>query len=190
MSSNSDVSILRSLRSSRGYLLPLTPPIFIIFMRRWVGDVNGVDIKLPVARALVFGSFNPLKLYGELSYLILKINNGSIHPHFMGLLKWQASWLRQFSFIGHWWKWSWIEGRLRVQEKVSPSILEGTRAEKGWGMVVLEGARCFGCGLCLGYFGVLLWTKRRILLRNQMLIFESFGLEKKIGRVMGIFEEK
>ena len=59
-------------------------PIFIIFMRTWIGDINVVDIKLQVARGPTFRFFNLLKLHGEFSYLILKNDNGIFHPHFMG----------------------------------------------------------------------------------------------------------
>ena len=35
------------------------------------------------------------------SFLILKRDNGILHPHFMGLFTWHVSRLKQFSFIGH-----------------------------------------------------------------------------------------
>ena len=50
-------------------------------------------------RPSAFGSFNLLKLHGEFSYLLSKIDNGLISPHFMSLLKGQAPRLIRFSFI-------------------------------------------------------------------------------------------
>ena len=76
-------------------------PIIIMFMRRWVGKVNGINIRFLIMRASVCGSFNPLKLHGGFSYSLLKIDNGLISPHLMGLFKWNVSRLRRFFFIGH-----------------------------------------------------------------------------------------
>jgi len=56
-------------------------------MRRGVSDVNGVDIKFPLARGPMLGFFNPLKLCGELPYLNLKSNNGIIPPNVVSFLK-------------------------------------------------------------------------------------------------------
>jgi len=68
-----------------------TPPsntmLFMDFMRRGVGNVNRVVPKLPVVRGSVLGSFNMLKLHGELPYLLLKSVKGIIHPHLICLLK-------------------------------------------------------------------------------------------------------
>jgi len=73
-------------------------------MRRRVADINGVVVKLLVVRRLALGSFNPLKLHGELPYLFLKSDNGIILPYFMSLLKGQAPRLRRLSFVSHCWK--------------------------------------------------------------------------------------
>jgi len=70
-------------------------------MRRGVGDIKGVVIKLPAVRGSALGSFNPLKLHGELPYLLLKSDNGIIPPYFLSMLRGQAPRLRRFSFIGH-----------------------------------------------------------------------------------------
>ena len=91
-------------------------PMFIIFMRIWIGNANEVDIKLLMVSGSAFGSFDLLKLNGEFSYLMLRSDN-DIHPHFMDLLTWYASRLRRFSFISHCWKWSRVKWGLRVQKK-------------------------------------------------------------------------
>jgi len=59
----------------------------MVFIRRGVDDINGVDTKFSVVMGSTLGSFNLLKLLGELFYLVLKSNNGIIPPHFMSLLK-------------------------------------------------------------------------------------------------------
>jgi len=59
----------------------------MVFMRRQVGDINGIDIKLLVVSGSEMGSLNALKLHGELPYLQLNNNNNIIPPHFMSLLQ-------------------------------------------------------------------------------------------------------
>ena len=91
--------------------------IIMILMRIWVGDVNGINFKFLLVRPSAFGSFNLLKLHGEFSYLLSKIDNGLISPHFMSLLKRNASSMRRLSFICHCWKWSRVEGGLQGSGK-------------------------------------------------------------------------
>jgi len=91
----------------------------MFFMRRGVGNINGVVIKLPVVKSSMLESFNPLKLHGELLYLLLKSNNRIIPPYFMSLFKRQAPRLRVFPIIGHCWMRSRVERRLRLRGKNS-----------------------------------------------------------------------
>ena len=77
----------------------------MVFMRREVGDINGVVIKLLAVRGSALGSSNTLKLHGELPYLLLESDNGIVPSHFVSLFRGQVPLLGRFSFIGYWWNW-------------------------------------------------------------------------------------
>jgi len=67
-------------------------------MRGYIGNVNGANVKLLMAVVSSPGAnkpFNFLKLFCELSYLLLKLNDGFIYPHFTGKsLRTKVAWVR------------------------------------------------------------------------------------------------
>jgi len=73
-------------------------------MREGIGNVNEVNIKLSVkVTSSPDGnkSFYLLKVPFEPSHILLKLSNGILSPHLMGLLKRNAPIMRSISFISH-----------------------------------------------------------------------------------------
>ena len=104
--------------------------IIKVFVRGWVGNIDGDNIKLPVTVASTLkrnGSFNPIKFHCEFSHVLLKLDNGFISLHLMGLLKRNSLRVRRFFFSGVYWKWSRVE--------------KSKCFEKGWHMPWWRGAQ-------------------------------------------------